>query len=407
MKLSDLIYVTFQNFRNRKSRIFFTILGVAVAIAAVFSLVAFGYGLQKSLLEKITTADSLLTFDAIPADSNIIRLNPAVVERISQIPNVEKVSPQASFASEISYGDIISGISANVVNSDFLPLQGVSPVFGRFFKDGDVKKIVVTSVVTQLLNLKPDETIGKSVKLTIFPSINTSSDQVVVDSAETSESQVYLVDDYQIVGVIESHGSEGEVYINTNDLVGIPIYEYKVVKVKVINSEVMKGVRDNLIGNGFLVSALSDIVDEANKIFGIVQIALGVFGVIALVVAAIGLINTMTIALLERTNEIGVMRAIGASPEDIRRLFLGESTIIGFLGGVGGIFIGLVVSELLNWTFNFVAVSFAGSAVRLFAYPFWFTIFIIILSTIVGFFGGLWPAYRAAKMNPLQALKYK
>ncbi len=406
MKLSDLIYITIQNLRNRKSRIFFTVLGVAVAIAAVFSLVAFGYGLQKSLLEKITTADSLLTFDAIPVDPNLIRLTQTVVDKITAIQNVEKTSPRASFSSEVSYNDIISNITSNIINPDFLQLQGVSPMLGRFFKEGDEKKIVVTSVVAQLLNLKPEEALGKTVTLKIFPQVDSAS-EIATDEPVGETPQVYLVGDYEIVGIIESQASEGEAYIQKSDATGITINEYKVVKVKAMNTEAMKGIRDSLIGNGFLVSALSDIVDQANKIFRIVQVSLGVFGVIALVVAAIGLVNTMTIALLERTNEIGVMRAIGASEEDIKRLFLGESTLIGFLGGVWGILVGFIISESLNWLFNFLATSFNGSIVRLFSYPLWFTVFIILLSTIVGFFSGLWPAYRAAKMNPLKALKYK
>ncbi|MSU55633.1 MAG: ABC transporter permease [Candidatus Taylorbacteria bacterium] len=406
MKFADLIYVTVQNLRNRKSRIFFTILGVAVAIAAVFSLVAFGYGLQKSLLEKITTADSLLTFDVIPTDTNVIKLNRAMVEKIRIIPNVVKVSPEANFPSEISYHDITSGITANIVNPDFFLLQGISTQLGTFFSGSDVKKIVISSVVAQLLNLKPEEALHKTVKLTIFPSSNISSSEPEVIDTQ-SASQVYLGDDYQIIGIIEGQGNSGEIYINSSDSAGIPIDEYKVVKVRVSNAESMKLVRGDLISRGLLVSALSDIVDQANKIFSIIQVALGVFGVIALVVAAIGLINTMTIALLERTNEIGVIRAIGASPQDVKLLFLGESTLIGFLGGVSGIFVGIIISESLNWIFNFASQSLQGNSVRLFAYPFWFTIFIIVLSTFVGLLAGMWPAYRAAHMNPLQALKYK
>lgn len=404
MKLTDLFYITFQNLQNRKSRVFFTILGVAVAIAAVFSLVAFGYGLQQSLLEKITTAESLLTLDAVPVDANVIRLNDEVLERVARLPYVEKVSPQASIPSEVSYGDIISSVTTNVVYPDFFVLQGVAPMAGRFFNARDVKKVMVTSVVAQLLNVKPEEIVGKKIKLIMLPGVGPVAGE---DVSENASVQAYVADGYEVAGVLESQGSEGEVYVNRADVAFVPITEYKLVKVKAEKTEVMKGVRDNLIASGFIVSALSDVVEQANKIFHVVQIALGIFGVIALVVAAIGLVNTMTIALLERTNEIGVMRAIGASSQDVERLFLGESTFIGFFGGVGGLLLGFLASEVLNWLFNFIAHSFNGNGVRLFAYPLWFIVFIIVLSTAVGFLGGIWPAYRAAKMNPLQALKYK
>jgi putative ABC transport system permease protein len=169
----------------------------------------------------------------------------------------------------------------------------------------------------------------------------------------------------------------------------------------------MREARKILVEMGFSVSALSDTVEQANKIFRAIQIILGFFGVIALIVATIGLINTMTISLLERTNEIGIMQALGASPQDVKKIFLAESLVIGFLGGVGGIFLGIFGAEVFNWGLNILAKSLGGQAVELFYYPLWFLLFIIFLSLFVGLIGGLWPAQRAAKLNPLEALRYK
>ena len=137
------------------------------------------------------------------------------------------------------------------------------------------------------------------------------------------------------------------------------------------------------------------------------QIILGIFGVVGLIVAAVGLVNTMSVTLLERTSEIGVMRTLGASAKDIKRLFLAESTITGFLGGFSGIIIGLILSQIFNWIINILARTLGGQSLSLFHYPFWFLLFIIILSTLVGFLAGFWPAKRASKLNPLEALRYK
>ena len=93
--------------------------------------------------------------------------------------------------------------------------------------------------------------------------------------------------------------------------------------------------------------------------------------------------------------------------KDIKRIFLVESTVIGFLGGVSGTILGIIVSEFLNWIFNILARSFGGVYTRLFSYPIWFIFFIILVSAFVGLIGGLWPARRAEKMNPLEALRYK
>jgi ABC-type antimicrobial peptide transport system permease subunit len=149
------------------------------------------------------------------------------------------------------------------------------------------------------------------------------------------------------------------------------------------------------------------VVEQANQIFRVAQIVLGIFGVVAVVVAAISLANTMTISLLERTQDIGIMRSIGASRRDIRNLFLIESTLIGLAGGVLGIILGFIGSVLFNLGLALLARVLGGQAVNVFYTPPWFLGFIIVFSTLVGFITGVFPARRAARLNPLRALRYK
>lgn len=158
---------------------------------------------------------------------------------------------------------------------------------------------------------------------------------------------------------------------------------------------------------GFNVSALSDTIEEANKIFQAVQIILSLFGAVALIVSAIGMFNTMTIALLERTQEVGIMKSLGASNSDVWKLFLVESIIIGFLGGVSGIFLGIAGGQISNFGVNKLASSLGGTAIDLFYTPSEFIMIILLFSTIVGFLTGLYPARRASRLNPLEALRYK
>ena len=397
MKLTDLTYLTLENFKNRKSRIVLTVFGVAVAIAVVLSLVSFGYGLQNTLIENITTADSLLSLDITPSDSDAIKFDDSVADELLKIPNVAKISPQAKFKGQASYNGMLSEASINVIHPDFFTLNAKQPISGRFFTDKDTKKVVVSSVVVDLFNLDKQSIIGKKMSYILSYS----------DQGATSTKEVTFGDDFEIVGVVEGSGNVADIYVDRKDFTFAPVSAYQFAKVKVTNSAYLNDVRTQIINKGFIVSSLSDIVDQANKIFQIVQITLGVFGTFALIVAAIGLVNTMTVSLLERTNEIGIMRAIGASPTDIQAIFLVESILIGLLGGVSGVVIGITISEILNWLFNLLANYLGGSPVRLFLYPFWFIFFIIMLSTIVGLMGGLWPSRRAAKMNPLEALRYK
>ena len=131
------------------------------------------------------------------------------------------------------------------------------------------------------------------------------------------------------------------------------------------------------------------------------------FGGIALTVSAIGMFNTMTVTLLERTAEIGIMRTLGASSGDIQILFVAEAVIVGFLGGIMGIMFGLTIGLSLNTVMNAAASHFGGKSVSLFSFPLPFLTFIAVFSAIVGFMTGVFPARRAAKLNPLDAIRYK
>jgi putative ABC transport system permease protein len=177
--------------------------------------------------------------------------------------------------------------------------------------------------------------------------------------------------------------------------------------VRVSTNEFLGVVEAELIEDGYRVTALSKTVEQASQIFQGIQATLAVFGGIALVVSAIGMFNTMTVTLLERTKEIGIMRTIGASPKDIKWLFVSESIIVGFLGGLSGIIMGVVFGATINILLNFVAGQFGGQAVQLFSFPLPFLTFIALFSAGVGYLTGIFPARRAASLNPLDAIRYE
>ena len=155
------------------------------------------------------------------------------------------------------------------------------------------------------------------------------------------------------------------------------------------------------------MTALSKTVEQASKIFQGIQAVLATFGGIALIVSAIGMFNTMTVTLLERTKEIGIMRTIGAAPNDVKYLFVSESVIVGFLGGVTGILMGVVFGMSINLFLNILASQFGGQAVSLFSFPLDFLTFIALFSAGVGYLTGIFPARRASTLNPLDAIRYE
>jgi putative ABC transport system permease protein len=253
--------------------------------------------------------------------------------------------------------------------------------------------------MAKLFNIEPNDILGKQISISTFVP---STDPNKINETDVIEQEEL----FTIIGVVDDERSS-LTYVPADALANITYTNYVGAKVKVSNSENMTNVREQIIGMGFLVSVLQDTIDQVTKIFSIVQIVLGLFGLIALTVSAIGMFNTMTVILLERTNEIGIMRSIGVTRKDVRKLFIFEAMIMGFLGGLGGVLLGYLGGFLANVGINLLANYFGGQALDLFSSPTWFVVLIILFSTIIGFMTGVFPAQRAAKINPLDALRYK
>lgn len=399
MKLKNLISLSGRNFTTRPLRAFLTILGVSVGIGTILFLVSLGYGIQKIILDRITTSDSLLSLEISPGPAELIKLTPALAEEIKRIPEVVEVSPVVSYSGQINNGKLTGDGIIYGAEASYFSLSGLVPKYGKVYDGNSTTGAVITTAGLNLLNLTEAESLGKELSLVFFVS------EMVEDGTE----KIKIVEPktkYKISGVIEADDSN-YIFVPLSSFSDMNIAEYNKLQVKISSSQQMEKVRDEIINKGFMVSALSDVIDQANKIFKIIQIILLLFGLIALIVSAIGMFNTMTIALLERINEIGIMRAIGATSSNIRWLFIIESTLMGFLGGLGGVIVGLVGGKLVNLGLNFLAKSFGGQAVDLFFSPAWFILFIILFSALVGFITGLYPSQRASKLNPLDALRYK
>jgi len=396
MAIKYLIKLSVRSFIRRPVRTLLTVLAMGVGISAILIFVSLGFGLQKTMLEQITTQEALLSLDVTSPDLEVLPLDNQMLNKISKIENVQEISPLAILPGEITIGKLTSNTNLNVCPRSYLRLGGIFPEYGKIFEREN--EILVSSALAKAFGFEEKEILKKRAKIKIFLTEKTEKGE------ETKVKS--LENEFLISGVI-ADDTMVYLYLPFEALKSIEISNFNELKVKVKEGKFLKEVADKLTEMGFLVSSLSETVEEANKVFMAIQITLSAFGIVALIVAAIGMANTMTVTLLERTNEIGIMKAIGASEADIRNTFLFESALIAISGGLTGIFLNFLASGLLNKGFNILAKGLGGQPVTLFYTPPWFLILIIVFSIIVGLISGFFPAKKGAQMDPLEALRYK
>jgi putative ABC transport system permease protein len=278
----------------------------------------------------------------------------------------------------------------------------VTAVAGKVFTDedaGNTNEIMLSPAVLKLFGIEDPKTfVGEKVKFRLLVPAEDGTDEV---------DEVFIDKEYTVKGITKEEGVLNAMMMLPELRNHIGIEEFERVQVRVDSNEFLAVVEKELIEAGYRVTALSKTVEQASKIFQGVQIVLATFGGIALTVSAIGMFNTMTVTLLERTKEIGIMRTLGASPSDIKWLFVSESIVVGFLGGVSGIVMGVALGLVINLMLNIAAGQFGGESVKLFSFPLNFLVFIALFSAGVGYLTGIFPAKRAASLNPLDAIRYE
>lgn len=399
MQLGDLFNLSTRMFRTRPARTWLTILGISVGISAVLFLVALGYGLQNIILQKIVFNQALLSLTVTPANELIIFNNEAVQE-LKNIPNVSDLAAQSSFSGQAIMGQLHGTAEIRVADAKFFDFAGVSVSEGKLFNEEETDQVLISEAVLKLFGIdNKSSVIGKKITLQVLPTKSAN--------ATTSQAAIDIPTEFTVKGII-ADPQDSYVYAPIKGIDKyVNIQRYDQARVRVASSNDIESVKGQIIDKGYQVASLSETIDQANKIFRIIQIVLGLFGAVALVVSSIGMFNTMTVTLLERTNEIGIMRAIGATKTSLKSMFIFESLIIGFLGGVVGEAIGIGFAMLFNFGVNTLAARFGGARTDLFYFPGWFLSSVIVLSMIIGVLSGVFPARRAANLEPLEALRYK
>jgi putative ABC transport system permease protein len=354
-------------------------------------------------------------------------LDDDAIRQLASLEHVREVYPAIRVPVEVKFEDRSEFAAATGVP---LSLRGEgafqSIPYGAFFpNDTDNACMLSLDLAKRIDEVNPGRLIGRELTLThaIAASPDSANAEVV---AGTSVQRVE--EQYRIVGIVEreSGPAGGSVVsplmipltkaraMSANGVIGPQGLlrerpqrpSYASVTVKVVSPQYTQDVEDRIKQMGFSAFSLNDALAGAKRAFIILDIILSLVGSIALAVSSLGIVNTMVMSILERTREIGIMKAIGGSDADIRTIFLIEASAIGLIGGVTGVILGWIVGRLVNFGANIYIQNQGGTPGDLFSLPLWLVGGAIGFSIALSLVAGLYPASRAARLDPIHALRH-
>jgi putative ABC transport system permease protein len=448
MGFFDLISLILDNLGRRKARVALTAVGVIIGTAAVVVLVSLAIGLQRNATQQLGGIGDLTQIQVMPnygggpggpggpmpvqaVGGKGVAAGPApeqkliteqTLSELTALPNVDAVIPRdyLQASAMIQYNRLESYVGLTGVGVHDLSVMGLQSRSGSLVLERGTA--VIGAMISQNF-FDPRPRPGQDPPQP--PDLMDANLKLVLMKYTQDGQEIRKSVPLRVIGVIaESRGeADYSIYVPLEDLtafnewaIGRRInrnrdgYAQAVVKVNDVKN--VLDVTDQVTAMGYQAYTPQSFVQGINSFYVVLQVIFGGVGAIALLVAAIGIANTMAMAILERTREIGLMKAIGATNRDVLSVFLGEAAGIGFLGGLGGVLLGWSAGQVIN----VLAMAYlAGQAsqtgglppsVAVYT-PLWLPVFALIFATFIGLISGLYPALRAATLIPVNALKYE
>lgn len=404
MDLIELIRVSLISLSSNKMRSILTMLGIIIGVASVVAMISIGEGARDLISKSIESMGTNLLF-VLPGQMRVgmgghgmgsvqtLTYDDCIaIEK--NCPSVYATAPEVSRQAKVKFQNKNTMTSIVGTNEKYESVRNTKVAKGRFIEPSDVhlaKKVAV---------------LGQSVVENLFLNIDPIGKDIVIN-------RVY----FTVIGILETKGQSG--FVNVDDMILIPITTFQKrlfginylrnISVQVKNQNLMDKAEEEIsellrkrhrISNpeedDFTIRKQTEMLERMNDITNTFTLLLGGIAFISLLVGGIGIMNIMLVSVTERTREIGIRKALGATKRDILMQFLIESVVLCVVGGIIGIFLGCGISHLISKIGNWNTIISTSSIILSFSF-----------SVIVGIFFGMYPANKAASLNCVEALRYE
>lgn len=420
MKIDDIIKFSLRNLSQRGLRSWLTILGIVIGIASIVSILSIGAGMQQTISSQLSGLGSDVVY-IIPGFERAARtaFGGVIASRITGTAITLSDRDLATVKSTQGV-KIVNGIVSGRANVQYfgenasVQIYGVDPFatreistveveVGRDLVAGDRNVVVVGNRVAKEMFKKP----------------------ITLNSRLTIEGKTF-----RVVGILERAGGivggityDNSIFMTTSDarsiITNINSNEFSVIQFKVEDlqklDDIVSNVEKRLMisrhvteeTKDFTIITAKSMQETISSVINTLNLFLAGIAAISLVVGAIGIANTMFMSVMERTRQIGTLKALGATNFEVMLMFLFESAMIGFIGGLIGIFLGFIASGLISELgIRMIFIGMRGTTSMTIITP-QLILFAMGFSVLIGVISGLLPARRAAKLEPVEALRYE
>jgi putative ABC transport system permease protein len=401
--IDDFFKLAIENLKRRKLRSGLTIIGIFIAVATIFVIISLSLGLQVAVQEQFQQLGTDKFFvmpkgqAGAAGSGGAVQLTTDDVDVIKKVSGVKEVTYDIVGNAKIEFNNqaryfMVAGFPLDTTDL-LIESVGYKIDEGRFLKKGDSGKVMV----------------GNSYKGNFFKRPVKAGDKITING-----------NDFTVVGILKSVGSPTD-----DSLVYMPEDDFRALfnvtkRVDQIIIQVKPGENLNVVANAtkkklmnyrdvtektidFNLSTPEELLSSINTILLILTVILGAIAFISIIVGAIGIANTMYTSVLERTKEIGVMKAIGAKNSDILWIFVIESGMLGIIGGILGLILGYGIGKLIE----IIAIQGLGTNLLRIATPWYLIVGCLLFAFLIGAFSGLFPARAASKIKPADTLRYE